>query len=263
MADGVKVIPTEFTSEDETLRGHFVVPPGDGPFPGICKLHGLPGGSDQVRGIATRLALSGFVVLTFDFRGFRNSDGLFALSSQVKDAGVALSHLLESELTQGSWAGVYAASWGAAVAVCALAEDQRLDALCLRAPVFDTLWFAESPMIDPAVEQIASTDPSQIRGIDDPEIRASLLSRLIEDSRIHNPLNEIPKLSPVPLMIIHGASDADIPMTGVRRLYELAGEPKEMVVVENADHELTDPRAYEITVDSVVQWFSGICPSTR
>ena len=262
MAD-VKVIPTEFTSEGETLRGHFVVPPGEGPFPGICKFHGLPGGGDQVRGVATRLAASGFAVLTFDFRGFRNSDGLFALSSQVKDAGVALSHLMESELTRGSWTGIYAASWGAAIAVCALAAGRRVDALCLRAPVFDTLWFSDSPLIGPAVEQIASTDPSQIRGIEDPEIRASLLSRLIEDSRVHNPINEISKISPIPLMIIHGAADADIPVAGVERLYALAGEPKELVVVENADHELTDPRAYELTVESVVEWFSKLFRSSR
>jgi dienelactone hydrolase len=109
MAD-IEIFPTEFTSEGETIRGNFVVPPGDGPFPGICKFHGLPGGPDQVDGFALMLAEAGFVVLTFDFRGFRTSDGLFTLSGQIKDAKVALTHLLESDLTVDSWSGIYAAS---------------------------------------------------------------------------------------------------------------------------------------------------------
>ena len=52
----IEVQPTSFTSEGETLRGHFVLPQGTGPFPAICKFHGLPGSSDQISGIATRLA---------------------------------------------------------------------------------------------------------------------------------------------------------------------------------------------------------------
>jgi dipeptidyl aminopeptidase/acylaminoacyl peptidase len=252
----VEIVPTEFTSDGETIRGFFVTPKGDGPFPGVCKFHGIPGGPDLVGGLATKLAENGFACLTFDFRGFRNSDGIFALSDQIKDAKVAITHLLKSDLTLDSWSGVYAASWGAAVAVCALAEDKRPSALCLRAPVYDTLWFSESPMIRPAVESIIETDPSQIRGIDDPEIREPVLRKMIEDSKAHNPMNEISRIAPTPMMIIHGTDDIGISLAGVKRLYELAGEPKDLVVVEGADHNLSDPRAYEITMRTVVDWFS-------
>jgi fermentation-respiration switch protein FrsA (DUF1100 family) len=252
----VRVLPTEFISEGEIIRGNFVVPHGEGPFPGVCKFHGLPGGPDQVGGFALALAEAGFVVLTFDFRGFRTSDGLFTLSGQIKDAKVALTHLLESDLTVDSWSGIYAASWGAAVAICALAEDTRSNALCLRAPIFDTLWFAESPMIRPTVDSIAETDPTQIRGIDDPEIQEEILRGMVEDAKVHNPMNEISKISPRPMLIVHGTDDVGVPLAGVKRLYELAGEPKELVIVEGADHNLSDPRVYEITMNTVVEWFT-------
>ncbi|MGY5881582.1 MAG: alpha/beta hydrolase [Candidatus Thorarchaeota archaeon] len=252
----IQILPTEFTSEGETIRGHFVTPVGKGPFPGIVKYHGLPGGSDQISGLATLLAKAGFAVLTFDFRGFRNSEGIFALSGQIEDAKQAITHLLESDLTLESWSGIYAASWGAAVAICTLAQDTRTNALCLRAPVYDTLWFSESPMIRPAVDSIIETDPTQIRGIEDPEIRESVLTKMVEDSRIHNPMNEMSKISSRPLMIVHGTDDIGIPLAGVKRLYELAGEPKNLVVVEGADHNLSDSRAYEITVNTIVEWFT-------
>jgi dipeptidyl aminopeptidase/acylaminoacyl peptidase len=251
----VNLIPTEFISEDETVRGNLVTPDGDGPFPGICKFHGLPGSADQISGAATRLAEAGFAVLTFDFRGFRKSDGLFSLAGEIKDAHAAITYLLESDLTVDSWAGVYGASYGGAVATCAAADDTRIKAICLRAPVYDTLWFAQSPLIGPEVDRLAATDPTQIRGIDDPEIQAEILRRMVEDARVHNPMTEISKISPRPLLIIHGTRDVGIDMAGVKRLYEKAGEPKDLVIVAGADHELTDPRTYEITMNAAVEWF--------
>ncbi len=59
-----RVYPTEFQFSGELLKGNFVKPPGTGPFPGICKFHGLPGSPDQVYGFAWQLALAGFAVLT-------------------------------------------------------------------------------------------------------------------------------------------------------------------------------------------------------
>ena len=250
-----KILPTEFTSEGETIRGNFVVPTGKGPFPGICKFHGFPGSPDQVHGVASRLAQAGFAVLTFDFRGFRKSDGIFSLAGEIKDAKAAVTHLLESDLTDDSWVGVYGASYGGAVAVCSVSNDPRVNAVCLRAPVYDTLWFAKLPGIRPSIEFIFETDPSQMSGIENPENRQEILKRMMQDAEVHNPMNEVSKISPRPLLIIHGSDDVIIDLAGVKRLYELACEPKDLVVVEGADHNLSDLRAYEITVSTVVEWF--------
>jgi fermentation-respiration switch protein FrsA (DUF1100 family) len=110
------------------------------------------------------------------------------------------------------------------------------------------------PLVRAAAEELREIDPSQIRGLDDPVIFEEVLRRMVEDSRIHNPINEISKISPMPLLIIHGTDDVGIPLAGVKRLYELAGDPKDLVIVEGADHNLTDPRAYEITMETAVQW---------
>lgn len=111
-------------------------------------------------------------------------------------------------------------------------------------------------MIRPSMELIVETDPTQVRGIEKPEVQEEILRRMVEDSRIHNPMNEISKISPCPMLIIHGTDDMVIPLAGVKRLYELAGEPKDLVVVEGADHNLSDPRAYEISMNTVVEWFT-------
>ncbi|MHA1926202.1 MAG: alpha/beta hydrolase [Candidatus Thorarchaeota archaeon] len=100
-------MPTDFESEGYALRGDFVIPKGAGPFPGICKFHGLPGGANQVSGLATRLAEAGYVVLTFDFRGFRRSEGIFSLEGEIQDARNAVTHLMDSEFTIEDWVGVF------------------------------------------------------------------------------------------------------------------------------------------------------------
>ncbi len=253
-----QIVPTEFLSEEERIKGDFVAPEGEGPFPGICKFHGLPGSSDQVGGVATKLAESGFAVLTFDFRGFRRSEGLFSLAGEVKDAQNAVTHLLESDITVDNWVGVYGASYGGAVAVCSAARDDRISAVCLRAPVFDTLWFAKSPMIPPAVQHVLETTPDEFHGLADPPTREQILRSMVEDARDYNPMGEIGKISPRPLLITTGDADKGIPLDGVQRLYNLAREPKELVVVKGADHILSTPKSVFQTNSAVLSWFKRV-----
>jgi dipeptidyl aminopeptidase/acylaminoacyl peptidase len=253
----IRVVPTAFTSAGETLRGDFLAPSGAGPFPGICEFHGLP---DPEKGVASRLALSGFLVLTFDFRGFRKSDGIFRLSREIEDAEHAVTHLLQSELSIKGWVGVYGASYGGAVAICSAARDRRISCVCARAPVYDTLAFARSPIIQPAVEALLKKDPEAVHGLTDPDLRKQILEWMIEDGARFNPMSEISNISPRPLLVIAGDADEGIDLAGIRCLLELAREPKQLVVVPGADHELTDPKAYETTMDRAVSWFRSQKP---
>ena len=259
----IRVIPTEFSSAGEILRGDFVVPQGNGPFPAICKFHGLPGSPNQVSGISTRLAEAGFLVLTFDFRGFRRSEGIFSLAGEVVDAKSAITHLINSNLVIPGWVGVYGASYGGAVAVCAAARDSHISAVCLRAPVYDTYAFARSPLIRPEVNRIFEETPDEMHGLVDPTMRKHMLDRMVDDGRRFNPMKEISKISPRPLLVITGDADMRIDVDGVRGLYDLAGKPKELVIVEGADHVLSDSRAYEDTVNSVVAWFQDVCTTNE
>lgn len=250
----IRVEPTEFTSEGERLRGNFVLPEGPGPFAGICKFHGLPGSSDQVGGIATRLAEAGFAVLTFDFRGFRSSEGIFSLAGEFKDAQAAVKHLVASRHISPEWIGIYAASYGATVAIMEAVDNPLITAVALRAPVYDPLAFAKSPLVSAAVEQLLQTSPYEIHGLPDPKIRKEILGNMIRDGARFNAMKEIHKLE-CPLFIITGDADQGVDIAGVTCFFDVATEPKEMVVVPGADHNLTNPAAYEQTMDAIVAWF--------
>ncbi|MFX1318732.1 MAG: alpha/beta hydrolase [Promethearchaeota archaeon] len=250
----VHVEPTEFTSEGERLRGNFVLPEGPGPFAGICKFHGLPGSTDQVNGIATRLAEAGFAVLTFDFRGFRSSEGIFSLAGEIKDAQAAVKHLMASGHISPEWIGIYAASYGATVAIMEASINPLITAVALRAPVYDPLAFAKSPLVSTAIEQLRQTSPQEVHGLTDPQVRQEVLRNMIRDGIRFNAMKEIHKLE-CPLFIITGNADQGVDLAGVTRLFDAATEPKEMVVVPGADHNLTNPAAYEQTMNAIVTWF--------
>ncbi len=247
--------PVEFVSENETIRGNLLTPTYQGPFYGICKFHGLPGSPDQTSGIATRLAKAGFAVLTFDFRGFRKSDGLFSLGGMIHDASAAVSFMLESDLVYDDWIGAYGASFGGAVAVCTAARDKRIKAVCLRAPVFDTSLFVADNTVDSVFEFILNEAPDSVHDITNRATRQRMKEQLIIDSQTYNPMIDIRMISPRPILIITGNSDDLIPLGGVKRLYETAGNPKDIVIVEGADHVLSDAFAKQITEQSIVEWF--------
>ena len=61
--------------------------------------------------------------------------------------------------------------------------------------------------------------------------RSLLLNWLVvqEDGVRFNPMSEISNISPRPLLVIAGDADEGIDLAGVRRLLELAREPKELV----------------------------------
>ena len=251
----IEVVATEFEVAGEILHGNFVKPTGEGPFPGICKFHGLPGSSDQVHGIAMSLANEGFLVLTFDFRGFRQSEGLFSLSGEIDDAKASVTQLLDSGWARQDWVGVYGASFGAAVAVCAAVRDKRVAAVCLRAPVYNTEKLVDSNLVDLILQDIMYTIPDEMHGITNAHLQQDLLARLREDAAGYNPMKEIYKISPRGLFITSGDADALIDVKGVRALYEQAGEPKELVIVRGADHNLSRDTPRIETERGVIDWF--------
>ena len=255
-----RVVPTEFTVKRETVRGWFHVPSGEGPFPGICEFHGLPGSEEGEA--APYLASAGFLVLTFDFRGFRRSDGIFRLAREIEDAEHAVTHLLASDLSGKGWVGVYGTSYGGAVAICSAARDRRMSGVCVRAPVYDTLAFARSPLIPPEVNALLKDDRDVVHGLKDPDLRERILRWMVDDGARFNPMHEISKIAPRPLLVIAGDADEGIDLGGIRRLFKRAGEPKELAVVAGADHDLTDPAHRDAALNRAVAWFrSAATPS--
>ena len=66
-----------------------------------------------------------------------------------------------------------------------------------------------------------------------------------------SPIEQIEKISPRPILIVHGTQDDVVDLSSACALYERAREPKEILIVEGAGHRL---RVSERAMDGALNW---------
>jgi len=240
-------VDTTITSGRLRLAAHVSRPskPAGDPPPGLVLCHGFPtdpGGAAALAQtypeLADHLAAdSGWVVLTFNFRGAGTSEGDFSLGAWLDDLRAAVDHLISSESVSGVW--LAGSSTGGALAICEAAEDERVRGVaCLAAPATFADW-AEEP-------ETLLAHARAVGVISDPAHPRDLLGWTRELIEIE-PLAVVAKIGPRPLLIVHGSDDETVPLDAARLLVDAAGEGAELRVVTSAGHRLRhDPRVVAI-----------------
>jgi len=85
--------------------------------------------------------------------------------------------------------------------------------------------------------------------IKDPDFPPSA-DKWLENFKTVSPINYIDKISPRPLLLIHGDKDETVPVEHAGRLYDRAAAPKEMTIISGAGHRLRlDERAIKVALD--------------
>ncbi|MDI9457699.1 MAG: prolyl oligopeptidase family serine peptidase, partial [Bacillota bacterium] len=69
------------------------------------------------------------------------------------------------------------------------------------------------------------------------------------------PLSYVARISPRPLFIVHGTGDELIPYQHALKLFEQAGEPKKLLIIPGAAHQLRKNRE---AVSECLEWFKNI-----
>lgn len=218
------------------LREADPVSPGSGP-PLVIVCHGFTGSKEGGGGalaMGDELARRGFSTLLFDFTGCGESEGRWGgitLSRQVDDldavVGWAQNRGYRRIVLNGR-------SFGGATALAYAAEDSRIDAVCTWAAVARPL-------------QLFSGSVSEEIGLKGPADEGIFLSgsgglgrHFFQDLQRYNLPGCAARISPRPLLLIHGTADEVVPLEDARLLYSSAGEPKELSLIEGADHRFSD-----------------------
>ena len=208
------------TRDGLELYGWFL--PAKGPAQGtVLQLHG------NAENISTHFAslawmpARGFNVFTFDYRGYGGSEGVPTLEGVQIDIDAAMDALLARSDVDKDRIVMYGQSLGGALAAYYVGHSPRRDQL--RALVLES---AFSGYVDIVREKMADhwfTWPFQ------------WIPKLTVDDRF-SPLPSMAKISPLPLLILHGDQDRIVPVHHGRRLYEAALEPKQLWIVPGAGH---------------------------
>ena len=144
----------------------------------------------------------------FDYRGYGRSAGKPTEEGLYQDARAAHQYVTETRRVSPGRLVIFGRSLGAAVAGT-LVSQRPAAGLILESPF-------------PSVAAMAK------------EQSLGLLARILLQSRF--PLIDRLKDVHVPVLVIHGDRDEIVPIHLGREVYDAAGPPKSLYVVEGADH---------------------------
>jgi fermentation-respiration switch protein FrsA (DUF1100 family) len=247
-----------FTVDGLRLSGRVYLAADRAPRPAVCLCHGIPHGvkdtDTDVRdrgypGLAERICREGFSVLIFNFRGTGASQGNFDIMGWTKDLGAALDYLTTLPEADGSELRLLGYSGGAAVAVYVAAHDERVSAVAACACPADFSVLASGG--GGAAEVVAHFRKVGI--IRDRDFPASA-EEWLDSFRVVSPIAYVSRLSPRPLLLVHGSQDETVPLSHAQRIYAEAGEPKRLVIIDGVGHRL---RQDERAVATASNWLKS------
>jgi fermentation-respiration switch protein FrsA (DUF1100 family) len=217
--------------------------------------HGIPSGRPPdpedpgYAGFARDLAAHGYAAFWFDFRGCRAAPGDFSIAGWARDLGRALDALANVAEVAGLPRIVVGSSAGGAAAITTSADRGDVTAVAtLAAPAsFSFGGLVDEP--EALVQRFRNTGL-----IRDPGFPRDLSAWWAEFGDVA-PEKHVGAVSPRPVLVVHGEADETVPYIHAERLFAAAGEPKELIRIPNAGHQLRrDPRA----VDALVDWLQQL-----
>ena len=221
-------------------------PLGTGPWPAVMVMHGAGSRKENHADFARVAASNGFVALTFDNRGHGETEGDLD-PTVVDDLRMLAEWLAARPDVDERRVAARVSSMGGLMAIHAGAASDRVAAVVAICPA------AES-MLAEDVRRIADGRPPRPgSALAEMRIDAPSLAGWLETSDVGE---AVQRMGAKPLLIIHARGDEVVPHTHSERLYELADEPKKLLLLEGGDHRSAQHDA-ELQGESL-RWLSRV-----
>ena len=283
----------EFYSEGFKLVGDIYVPdglPSGEQRAAVLLCHGYTGVKDlYLPDNAKTLNDAGYVVMTFDYKGWGESEGTrsrLAPYSRVADVQAAMTYLSIQPEADADRIGLYGTSYGGATVSWTGAVDQR--AKCIVSVVgigHGARWMSRVRRVDEWFdlqerskedrEKRASTgeseyvDRSEILLPDrqsaelaaaarrnNPAAVGTIPLEYVDDTIGFNPEWIVDKISPRPILFITSDNDRLVLPEESDQLYAHAGEPKKLVVLKGYGHyEVYTEPAFSEVMAATLEWY--------
>lgn len=229
------------------------LPSERGLCPALCICHGIPAKpynpeDKGYRTLAQKFCNAGFATLIFNFRGAGKSQGNFDIMGWSYDLQAAIDFLYDHEKIDNTRLGLLGFSGGAAVSVYIAAHDSRVSSLVTCACPADF-----GPLAH--IENVSSTIQNfrQIGAIRDSDFPPSI-EEWLTGFKVISPINWIDRISPRPLLLVHGDADEVVPLEQAHKLYQKAKQPKELAIIHGAKHKL---RLEEEAMTTALDWLKA------
>ncbi|HVZ60460.1 MAG TPA: alpha/beta fold hydrolase [Terriglobales bacterium] len=289
-----------FYSEGLKLVGDLYLPeniPAGEKRAGIVLCYGYTGSRKlYLPDTARALVAAGYVVLTFDYKGWGESEGSrtrLAPYSRVADAQAALTFLSIQPQVDPNRLGIYGSSYGGSTAIWTSAIDQRVKCTVAVIAVGNGLkWmrsvrrpddFADlmersaadrvkrvqtgkSELVERGEVLMADRKSAAISSAQRQSTGPGLVTKIpleyIDDTAGFNPEWVVDKISPRPVLFITTDDDRIAPSEQSENMFARAGEPKKLVMLKGYGHyELYSGEAFKQMAGATLSWFRQYLPA--
>ena len=230
----MKMEKVSFTSEGQKIAGILHLPDEKNP-PCVIASHGLLSSKDSEKYIALGEQISGegMALLRFDFRGIGESEGRLeddTVSRRVVDLNSAIA-FVKSYPGMGNRVGLLGSSLGGYISLIGASREKGIRAVVTWATPFH-------------LDDLGSkgTEQNPLPG-----------EAFFNDLPRHRLSPVLPKVSNC--FVIHGEKDELVPVDQAWEIFHILGAPKEIHVIEDADHRLTEPAHRQRAINLSVDWF--------
>jgi fermentation-respiration switch protein FrsA (DUF1100 family) len=298
VADPERREPVWFESDGNRLAGHLYRPAAGGVTPAIVMCGPVSSVKEQtLPHYAERFADAGYTVLTFDPRGFGESEGDPRFHYDpwliVSDYVNAVAHAMTRDDVDPERVAVVGVCMGGGYALAAAARDHRLAACVSIAGGYDiggTFQRAMGPdglaaylrlandrrdggYIPTIAKELSDDVPLAIMPLAEAYSYYERTSRdhaptwsdrttaaSLEPYLTFNALGQAPLVAPTPLLVVHGTTDAALLPELAQAAYDAAVGPKELVWIDTHNHiELYDQDPYvSEAVGHVLRWLDDV-----
>ena len=292
--------PVEFYSEGFKLQGDVYTP--DDLSSGeqraaVLLCHGYTGVKDlYLPDNARVLNEAGYVVMTFDYKGWGQSEGVSPLRlvphSRVSDVQAAMTFLGEQPEVDEDSIGIYGTSYGGATVVWTAAIDQRAKSVVSVVGIgHGARWMSRVRRMDEWFDLLDRSKADRIKRVmtgksemlergeillpdrqsaalaaaqraNNPNAVMTIPVEYIDDTLGFNPEWVVDKISPRPVLFITSDQDRLVPPEESEQLYAHAGEPKKLVMLKGVGHyEVYEEPAFSQVMKHTLDWYQKYMPA--
>jgi alpha-beta hydrolase superfamily lysophospholipase len=226
-----------FMADGFTLRGTLHLPKSPLP-PVVIGCHGLLSDRRSPKQIALAEACNrlGLAFFRFDHRGCGESEGrleeVTSLESRASDLLQAMEHL-GRRTDLGKRIGIFGSSMGGAVGL-RVASQREVAALVVFA----------APVRSRPLKAVARAPAGNLETV-------RMAAVLGEEFELGPALARIRNV-----LVFHGEADAVVPFSHGHEIFRCAAEPKRLIIQQNGDHLMSDPRHQEEFIGEASLWLS-------
>ncbi|MGF1716693.1 alpha/beta fold hydrolase [Photobacterium chitinilyticum] len=279
-----------FPSQGMSISAHLYMPENlsSTPSPIIILCHGFCGVKELLLPVfAERFAKQGYAALTFDYRGFGDSDGepgRLVPALQVEDIHAAIDWASTQKNIDASRIGLWGTSFGGANAIIAASQNQSVQCVVAQ------LTFADGETVicgDMSAEEKAKfvgtldrmcskkvktgkemmvpiakvlSDPQSVEFFHQfkdqfPVLNIKIPFLTVLETMNHKPLHALAAFNK-PLLVVAAGEDGVNPVSESQRLFEQANEPKQLHIEQGATHyQVYSGEHFESVVQQELNWF--------